>query len=272
MNKYTTMKNIYNTKLFHWVYLLPFLLLLGSCSVKKIVYFNDLDVDSLRILKDAARFNEPVIQADDILSITVQTIDPSTAAVANQAMATQAVGASSATNVGSQVISGFTVDKDGFVHMALLGKIQVKGLTTYEARARITQIAAKYYKEPTVQVRFANYKITVLGEVARPATYTVPNEKVTVLDALGLAGDMTIYGKRENVLLVRDQDGHKELVRLNLNSSELFASPYYYLKQNDVLYVEPGKAKAMANNASRTQTFALLGSLISIVIIAVSRL
>jgi len=191
--------------------------------------------------------------------------------VANQAEVIQAIGASSAAMVGNQVISGFLVDKDGFIQMTLLGKIKVGGLTTYQVRDKITELASQYYKNPTVQVRFANFKITVLGEVTRPATYTVPNEKVTVLDALGLAGDLTIYGKRENVLLVRDQQGQKELVRLNLNDSEVFRSPYFYLRQNDVLYVEPGKAKAAANNAARTQTFAIIGSLLSVLIVAVSR-
>src|SRR5690606_3444614 len=113
---------------------LVLLLLISSCSVKKIVYFNDLSPDTTRILKQAAAFTEPVIQSDDILSITVQTLDPTTAAVANQSVAVQAVGASSASNVGNQIISGFLVDKDGFIHMALIGKVNVKGLTTYQAR------------------------------------------------------------------------------------------------------------------------------------------
>jgi len=247
-------------------------LLISSCSVKKIVYFNDLDPDTALVLKQAAAFTEPVIQSDDILSITIQTLDPTTAAVANQSVAVQAVGASSASNVGNQVISGFLVDKDGYVHMALIGKVNVKGLTTYQARERITVLASQYYKDPTVQVRFANFKVTVLGEVTRPATYTVPNERVTILDALGLAGDLTIYGKRENVLLVREKGAEKELVRLNLNDSEVLRSPYFYLRQNDVIYVEPGKAKAAANNAARTQTIAVIGSVISLLIVAITRL
>ncbi len=272
--KYITMKTHYKKQAGHhrvWLYFLLMLLTLSSCSVKKIVYFNDLQADSLRVLKEAAAFTEPTIHPDDILSVTVQTLDPTTSSVANQAEVIQAIGASSAAMVGSQVISGFLVDKDGFIQMTLLGKIKVGGLTTYQVRDKITELASQYYKNPTVQVRFANFKITVLGEVTRPATYTVPNEKVTVLDALGLAGDLTIYGKRENVLLVRDQQGQKELVRLNLNDSEVFRSPYFYLRQNDVLYVEPGKAKAAANNAARTQTFAIIGSLLSVLIVAVSR-
>jgi len=253
-----------------WLALIT-LFFMASCSVKKIVYFNDLPIDSAHVVKEAAAFTEPTIQADDILSITVQTIDPTSAAVANQSLAVQAVGASSATNVGNQLISGFLVDKDGYIHMSLIGKVLVEGLTTYQARERITNMATHYYKDPTVQVRFANYKITILGEVTRPATYTVPNEKVSVLDALGMAGDLTIYGKRENVLLVRDNDGKKELVRLNLNDSRLFKSPYFYLRQNDVIYVEPGKAKAAANNAARTQTYAVVGSIVSLIIVALTR-
>ena len=246
---------------------LVLLLLISSCSVKKIVYFNDLPADTTRILKQAAGFTEPVIQTDDILDITIQTLDPTTAAVANQAVAVHTAGQNF-----SQVVSGFLVDKEGYVNMTLLGKVEVAGLTTYQARERITTLAAQFYKDPTVQVRFANFKVTVLGEVARPATYTVPNEKVTILDALGLAGDLTIYGKRENVLLVRDQGKEKELVRLNLNDSDVFQSPYFYLRQNDVIYVEPGKAKAAANDTARLQTFAFISSLASIAVILLTRL
>ena len=268
------MKKNYNTPLpmKFGIFSILLMLFVSSCSVKKIVYFNDLPIDTLQILKQAAPFSEPTIQSDDILSINIQTLDPTTSAVVNQSIAVQAIGASSATNVGSQLISGFLVDKDGYIQMSLIGKVNLKGLTTYEARNKITELAGQYYKNPNVQVRFANFKITVLGEVTRPATYTVPNEKVSVLDALGLAGDLTIYGKRENVLLVRELTGQKELVRLNLNDSEIFSSPYFYLKQNDVLYIEPGKAKAAANNSSRTQTLAMIGSFLSVLMVAFTRL
>ncbi|WP_166332537.1 polysaccharide biosynthesis/export family protein [Sphingobacterium chungjuense] len=265
-------KSFPRTPLWYLISGLLFATLLGSCSVKNIVYFSDLPADSLKVMKAAADFTEPVIQGDDILSITIQTLDPTTSSVVNQAEAVQAVGASSATSVGNQLITGFLVDKDGYVHMTLLGKVKVLGLTTYQARELITKKASEFYRNPTVQVRFANYKITILGEVTRPATYTVPNEKVTVLDALGLAGDLTIYGKRENVLLVREENGQKAMVRLNLTDSDIFQSPYYYLRQNDVIYVEPGKAKAAANNAARTQTYAIAGTVLSLLIVLISRL
>ncbi|MCI0922712.1 polysaccharide biosynthesis/export family protein [Sphingobacterium rhinopitheci] len=247
-------------------------LFFSNCSVKKIVYFNDLPLDTLQIIKTASQFQEPTIQSDDILNITIHTLDPSTALVSNQTMAMQAIGASSAGNVGNQMISGFMVDKNGNIQMALLGSIKVGGLTTFQARNLIEEKAKQYYKEPNVQVRFTNFKVTILGEVARPATYTIPNEKVSILDALGLAGDLTIFGKRENVLLIRELNGQKELIRLNLNDSDILASSYFYLKQNDVLYVEPGKGKAASNNAARTQTFAMIGSFLSLLVVAFSRL
>lgn len=247
-------------------------LISSSCVVtEKSVYFNDIsDTTNLQHVQPA-EFKEPRIQPDDILSVTVQTIDPTTTAAVNQVSAMPAVGASSASPTGQQLITGFLVDKNGNISIPMLGTINLANLTTYEARERIQSTASKFFKDPTVQVRFANYKITVIGEVSKPATYTVPNEKVTLLDAIGLAGDLTIYGKRENVLLVRDNNGVKEFVRFNLNSSDVFKSPYFYLRQNDVIYVEPGKGKVAANNAARTQTLAILGSIISVIIVAISR-
>jgi len=270
--KYNMYKYISNLKIF--VFLISFFLLsLSSCVVtKKSVYFNDLPLDSTAAVS-LAKFNEPVIQADDILSITIQTVDVDATAAVNQVSVVPAIGASSASTVGNQVIRGFLVDKDGNVAIPMLGNIKVAGLTTYEARQLIAQNASKFFVDPTVQVRFANFKITVIGEVTRPATYTVPNEKVTLLDAIGLAGDLTIYGKRENVMLIRDNpNGEKEFIRFNLNSYDTFKSPYFYLQQNDVIYVEPGKGKVAANNAARTQTISIISALVSLAIVAISRL
>ncbi|KAA8482021.1 polysaccharide export outer membrane protein [Arcticibacter tournemirensis] len=249
------------------------ILILPSCVVtKKSVYFTDLpDTAKLREVVPA-EFKDPIIQPDDILSITVQTIDPTTTAALNQVSSMPVIGSSSASQTGSQMITGFLVDKNGNVTIPMLGSMKLSGLTTFQARDLIQQRASQYFKEPTVQVRFANYKITIIGEVARPAAYTLPNEKVTILDAIGLAGDLTIYGKRENVLLIRDNGDKKEFVRFNLNSTDIFKSPYYYLKQNDVIYVEPGKGKVAANNAARTQTLAIITSVLSVLIIAISRL
>jgi len=239
-----------------------------SCvSTKQTVYFNDF-ADSVKvrdILK--AEFKEPLIQVDDILGISVQTIDPVTNAALNQAAA--AAGGGSGSSGPSQ---SFLVDEDGNVEVPVLGIIKLAGLTTKEARAVLRKEAGKYYNEPTVQVRFANFKVTLVGEVASPATYTVPNEKFSVLDAIGMAGDLTIYGKRENVMLIRDNGSERKVVRLDLTSSSLLHSPYFYLKQNDVIYVEPGKARIAANNSAGVQRLTIAMSVITLLITVLTRL
>ncbi|RXF69534.1 hypothetical protein EKH83_11810 [Arcticibacter tournemirensis] len=250
-------------------------LLLTSCeTTKKVAYFQDISSEQQSELANTARFTEPVIQPDDILSISIFTIDPTTNMVVNQA-ASQAISTVTGTTVAlgaTPPTSGFLVDKNGEIDLSVVGKVKVVGLTTYQARDLIKEKAAVVYTHPNVQVRFANFKVTILGEVARPASYVIPNEKVSVLDALGLAGDLTIFGKRENVTIIRDSGGKKEFARLNLNSKEIFNSPYYYLKQNDVLYVEPNKGKAASLNQARTQTYAIIGTALSVLIVLFTRL
>ncbi|WP_239494898.1 polysaccharide biosynthesis/export family protein [Pedobacter yulinensis] len=241
-------------------------------TTKNVPYFQDISAAERSALANTAKFTEPTIQPDDILSISVFAIDPTTGVPVNQ-LATQNLITTQLTATGQQqAISGFLVDKNGEIELSGVGKIKLEGMTTAAAADVIREKAKAVYKDPNVQVRYANFKVTVLGEVLRPSTYVVPNEKVSVLDALGLAGDMTIYGKRENVLLVRDNNGQKEFARLNLNSSSLFNSPYYYLRQNDVLYVEPNKAKAASLNSARSQTFAIIGSALSVLLVLLTRI
>lgn len=247
----------------------------ASCaSTKNVPYFKDINTEMDSKMETTAAFTEPKIQVDDILSLSIFTIDDKSGMVVNQ-VGSQALSTNTgaANTLGATPpTAGFLVDKNGEIDLSVIGKVKLTGLTTFEARDLIKTKAAVFYTNPNVQVRFANFKVTVLGEVARPATYVVPNEKVTVLDALGLAGDLTIYGKRENVKLIRENNGKKEFAILNLNSKELFNSPYYYLKQNDVLYIEPSKGKAASLNQSRTQTFALLASITSVLIVLIARL
>lgn len=244
---------------------------ISSCAVgKKTVYFRNVP-DSVAEM-GLTSFVDPIIQPDDILSINIETIDPKAAAAVSQLPVMPAVGANSASAVGGQEISGFAVDKEGNVEIPILGAIHVAGLTTYQTRELIKGKAARYFVNPTVQVRFVNFRITVLGEVARPATYTLPNEKITLLDAIGLAGDLTIYGKRNNIMLIREEAGKKKTVRFDLNSSDVFRSPYFYLRQNDVIYVEPNRSKTAANNVARTQAISIIGAVVSVAIVALSRL
>ncbi|KIO77560.1 membrane protein [Pedobacter lusitanus] len=254
--------------------LLLTLLFVSCASTKNVPYFQDITSADKSVLANTAVFTEPAIQPDDILSISIFTIDPATSMVVNQ-LGTQALSTVPGQVAGitpTAAAAGFLVDKNGEIDLSIIGKVKIGGLTTFQARDLIKEKAAVVYKDPNVQVRYANFKVTVLGEVGRPASYVLPNERVSVLDALGLAGDLTIFGRRENVLLIRENNGKKEFVRLNLNSSQVFNSPFYYLKQNDVIYVEPNKGKAASLNQARTQTYAIIGTALSVLIVLFSRL
>lgn len=266
MNKYTNFKKSATFVLYFFASIA-----LSSCvSNKKIAYFQDIQSVNQAQLENATKFTEPVIQSDDILSINIFTLNPQSGAIVNQAASNTVLGGGANTAVAAQQISGFLVDRNGDVELSLIGKVKVSGLTTYQARELIREKASVVYKEPNVQLRFANFKVSVLGEVNNPSAYTLPNEKVSILDALSLAGDLTIYGRRENVLIIRDNNGKKEFARLDLNSSEIFNSPYYYLKQNDVVYVEPNKRKVSASNSAQIQTIGVIASVISVVVLAIS--
>lgn len=246
------------------------LIVTSSCSSnKQITYFKDIQETKAADLENVALYNEPVIQPDDNLSISIFTLNPQTGLIINQAASNPILGGNANAAI-SQQVTGFAVDKNGDVELALAGKIKVAGLTTYEAREEIRRTVSKYYNEPNVQLRFANFKVSVLGEVNAPSTYNMPNEKVSIMDALSLAGDLTVYGRRDNVLIVRDNNGKKKYAHLDLNSSEIFNSPFFYLRQNDLIYVEPNKAKNTANNAGRVQTIGIITSVLSVLVLAVS--
>ncbi len=240
------------------------LMLFTSCTnLKRVPYFADVpDSTKEKMVRDAP-YTDPVIIPDDILSVTITLIDPTTAAPVNQASVAAVSASSTSSSLPPVLVPGLLVDRDGNISFPIMGTIKVAGLTSYQAKERIKAEAAKYFKDPDVQVRFANFKVTVIGEVAHPATFVVPNEKVSVLDALGMAGDLTIYGRRENVMVIRENNGKKELNRLNLNSSDIFKSPYFYLKQNDVVYVEPNRSKAIQADAEQTRIITIAASVLT---------
>lgn len=263
---------------FAFLLTLSFFFVTSCSSVKNVKYFQDIPDSTYSTAIGKAEYVEPVIQVDDILTIAVQTLDPNATALINMGnVPVSATGTSTVNtgliNIGQQIVSGYLVNKQGEVELPILGKIKVLGLSTSKAKEVITAKAADFYKEPAVTVRYANFKISVAGEVARPSTYVMPNEKVTILDALSAAGDLTIFGKRDNVLLIRqNEDGGKTAYRINLNKSNIMTAPYYYLRQNDFIYVEPGKAKAAANDANQLRTYTIIGSALSVLIILATRL
>ena len=244
-----------------------------SCSTyKRIPYFTDVS-DSANIAVRTVEFSEPVIQYDDILSITVNTLDAGGASLLSMPTTSLPSGGSGmgGGSLGLPSNATYRVDKSGAIDVPLIGKLIVSGITTAKLKELVLSKVSEYYKNPTVDVRFANFRITVLGEVMRPSTFTFSNEKVTIFDALGQAGDLSIFGKRENVLLIRDSAETKRMVRLNLNSKDLISSPYFFLKQNDILYVEPTKAKIAALDATQTRNYAILSAVISLLIIIATR-
>lgn len=249
-------------------------LFMGGCSSQKnIAYFKDVPDTVKRQMVEMATYTTPVIQPDDILQVTIQTLDPASTALMNQQNSPNwsVGGTSGAAGAAATNSPGYLVDKLGFVTLPLVGKILVKGKTTGDVQEAIRAKAAEFYKDPVVNVRFINFKVTVLGEVTKPATYVMPNEKVTLLDAIGMAGDLTIYGKRENVLLIREIEGKKEFIRFNLNSSNLFTSPYYYLQQGDVVYVEPNKSKVVSTDAARLRNITIISSVLTLLVVIFSR-
>lgn len=252
----------------------------SSCSsIKNYKYFEDIP-DSLTTTKlSTTKYGEPKIQTDDILYIVLQTVDPSAGNTINTLNAQTGGGnlvnnnlSPNGTSFNQGATYGYLVDSFGDVTLPILGAVKVKGLTTQSARLLLEERAKKYYKDPSVIVRFANFKISVLGEVQKPGTYTIPNERISVLDALGYAGDLTIYGKRDNILLLRrDNNGETVAVRFNLNKSQTFQSPYFYLQQNDQIYVEPNKAKINNSDGTQIRNISIASALLSVIVVVISR-
>jgi polysaccharide export outer membrane protein len=244
----------------------PFLI---SCvNTKSVVLFNELNQSSI-----ASRIEdiEPVIQKNDLLSISVSSLNPEASLIFN----TPNVNTSQATSVtaNTNYVTGYLVNQDGYIQFPVLGNIKASGLSKKQLRDNISKglVEGKLLLDPIVNIRYLNYKVTVLGEVARPSVLPIPNEKITLLEALGLAGDLTVYGRRDNILVIRETEGAKVFQRLNLNTNEIFTSPYYYLKSNDIVYVEPNKKKlASVSNASKWVPVFLSG--LSAIIVIVDRL
>lgn len=244
------------------------LFLLGACrSYQNVGYFQDLSQQPSSSLNDTAIIYQPRIMADDVLSITVTALDANSVAVFNlPVVAFVAPGEKDLTT--SQSLQCYLVNSEGYINFPVLGLIKVGGLTKQECINYIQDLISQYVKNPIVNIQFMNFRISVLGEVNKPGSFKVSNDRISILDALGEAGDLTIYGERNNLLLIRDNNGQKEYHRIDLTRSDIFASPYYYLQQNDVVYVEPNRSKQ--KNAKYSQQDAFNVSLFSAVVSTVS--
>ena len=220
--------------------------LLASCqSYKKVPYLQDAEV--VKNVNQQESLYDAKIMPKDLLTIMVSCTSPELAVPFNLTMANPTNTSTGNMLLTAQpVLQPYLVDNEGKINFPVLGELKVGGLTKREAEQLVVERLKSYIKEtPIVTVRMVNYKISVLGEVARPGTFTISNEKVNLLEALAMAGDMTVWGVRDNVKLIRESaDGKQEIITLDLNSAETILSPYYWLQQNDIVYVTPNKAKA----------------------------
>jgi len=220
-----------------------------SCvSPKSIVYFQG---DSTRYsTQEIVHKYTPTIQPNDILSIVVGGLNTEANEVFNTPNTFTTASTNYSTTSGGARVQplGYLVNSDGTIEIPLVGKVNVGGMRTTDAADTIRIKLLNYLKEPSVIVRNLNFKVSVLGEVARPAVYVIPDEKITLPEVLSLAGDLTIYGKRSNVMIIREENGQRQYARVDLTSREIFGSPFYYAHKNDIIYVEPIKTRINATD------------------------
>lgn len=239
---------------------LVLLVSMGSCVAKKEMLYLQ-EAEGINALETIVKV-EPKIQQNDLLAINVSAIDGEAALPFNLFEA-----GGTATSIPKPIT--YLVNSDGDINFPVLGKIKVEGFTTKEITNHLTEALAVYIKNPIVNIRLTNFKVTVLGEVKSPGTYPVPNERISILEAIGLAGDLTIQGKRKTVVLVREQNGKRTFIDIDLTSREILNSPYFYLAQNDVLIVEPNKTKVNSSAVGPNigVIFASISTLISIIVL-----
>lgn len=218
-------------KFYFWVFLLP--VFIFSCTPqRRLTYFQDKGqhLDSIPI---DTSYNA-VICPNDILSIYVASVSEE---------ASKFFNFSDAPDNGNSLVNGFVVDHFGNIQMPLVGNVHVGGLTTSDARDVVIQKLSKYLVNPTVKLNIRNFRVTILGEVANPGVYPVLNEKITLTEALALAGDLTTYGLRQNIMIIRETNDKKEFGTVDITSREFFSSAYYNLRTNDIIYVETARRK-----------------------------
>jgi polysaccharide export outer membrane protein len=241
---------------FRFIILIVLFQALQSCNTEKklqsLVYFNEQGDSTIASIVQPV---EPVIQAGDRLSIVVSALNPASVAPYNMA---------STTSSATTATGGYLVEDDGTIHFPQLGKLPVVGMKRKQLVDQLAKALVKYVNDPRVTIDFLNFKITVLGEVGHQGTFNIPEGKVTLIDAVGLAGDLPFTARRDNITVMREKNGKREFGKVNLLSKNAFSSPYYVLQQNDVVYVEPTKDKVAASDQSFIRNFSIATSVLSV--------
>jgi polysaccharide export outer membrane protein len=237
-----------------------------SCSYKAVPYFQNLTIkgENEETIKN---YSPIVIEPDDILGISVSSQNKDASAVFNYNLSTIS-GLNQSTS--NNPVVGYLVDENGAIQVPYIGNLKVSGLTLSQLRSQLQKQLEEYLKDPVVNVRLINFKLSVMGDVLRPGVYPVEGQHVSIPEALTMAGDLNITAMRTNVTLIREQNGKRKYIPIDLTSKNLFNSPYYYLKSNDIIYVQPGKNKfASVDNSYRN--IGILLSALSIVVILLTR-
>lgn len=246
-----------------------------SCTAyKQVPYFQDLRRDTI-VNEKINNYSPFTLEPGDLLGLVVTSLNRDADLPYNYNLVPlpqSGLGdqASPLPGVQGTEVSGYLVDQDGNIKLPNVGKVNVMGLTTKEVQALLESKLEVYLSKPVVNVRILNFKISVLGDVKTPGSFAIKNEKVSLIEALSMAGDLNITGMRQNVVLIREKDGTRQYVTVDLTSKKLFTSPYFYLKNNDVLYVQPNKAKAFADEVITTK-ISLIISGVTLLILALKK-
>jgi len=248
---------------------LALVLFFSSCATpKNINYFPEIKDE---IVPNKAPAPEPQIQINDLLSIIVSSSSPEASAIFNAPNESSSIMSSAGTSANTLTV-GYLVNQNGDILFPVLGQIHVVGLTKFQLTSLITEkiIEKKLLIDPIITIRYLNFKVSVMGEVSRPGVYTTPTEKLSILEALSFAGDITIYGEKNDVLLIRENDkGEKIVKHIDLTQQTILSSPYYYLKSNDVLIVSSNGGRIAKEKNS--QTIPIFFAVLSFLIVAVSQ-
>lgn len=237
---------------------------ISACSTPKdVVYFQGIDTLAPEQLSKMSQTYSTKLTYDDLLSITVTAWDPAAVTPFNPPTFAYSIEGEQPV-FASQSMYTYLIDKEGYINFPVLGKIKAAGLTKQELATKMEDMISKYVEKPLVNIQLLNFKVTLMGELNRPGSYSVKNDRVTILDVIGMAGDLPLTANRKNILVIRESNGQKEIHRLDITDPAIFESPCFYLKQNDVVYVEPIKIKQRARtNSDRQFTMSLLSTLIS---------
>jgi polysaccharide export outer membrane protein len=258
--------------------LVPFvaLILFSACKTnQKVVYLQNAGQQITYNDTAVAPIPDALLKVGDLLTITVNSATPEAAIPFNLPLIPTMGGLNSYSQrnasgggVGSGTLQNYLINNRGDINFPVIGKIHAVGMTKNELSDYIEkQIYPRYMKEePIINIRFANFKVSVLGEVTKPGICNIDNEQVSILEAIAQAGDLTIYGRRDNILLIRENNGKRVTVRIDLRDKRLIESPYYYLQQNDILYVQPNnpKSRSSALGVAETLSISVVGTLISL--------